>query len=108
VLLRKRLTPYFSLFTRVRSAFANSRDRILEDSRDVRSEIGGSLSLERGGNLMGSASNEGDFSAALAQTLFQDKLFFAWGQSRPATGKEAEVATVFSYSDLLVKVQSFQ
>ena len=104
LLLSKKLSPYFSLFTRVRSVF-RGRDRILDDEpRDVRSEVGGSAYLDEGTRVMASASNEGDLMLGVSHSFFGDRLLYFWAKSKPLQALELESATVFSYNDLLVKV----
>jgi len=108
ILVRERLNPFIFLFTRIRSSFSSSSNRVLEDEHEVKSEVGGALLLDRSNKLMGSVSNDGDLNFIFSREGFiANALLYAWVRRRSASGLlEADLGSVSSYNDLLIKVAS--
>lgn len=106
ILVRERLNPFIFLFTRIRSSFSSSSNRILEDEHEVKSEVGGALLLDRSNKVMGSVSNDGDLNFFFSKEgFFSNALLYAWVRRRSSSGLlEADLGSVSSYNDLLIKV----
>lgn len=107
VLVQERLNPYIFLFTRVRSSYNQQRDRILTDMvNEVKTEVGGSISIDENSKIMGGVSNEGDLNFLLSNGgLIPSAVLYAWIKRRFSSGLlEADVGCISSYNDLLLKV----
>lgn len=109
LLVQQRLSSHLFLFTRVRSSFSQLRDRILtENLHEVKTEVGGSVSIDEDSKIMGSVSNEGDLNFLFSNGgLRPNLILYAWLKRKYSSGLlEADLGCVSSYNDLMLKVVS--
>lgn len=73
---------------------------------DVKTEVGGSVSIDEDSKIMGSVSNEGDLNFLFSNGgLRPSVILYTWLKRKYATGLlEADLGCISSYNDLLLKV----
>lgn len=84
---------------------------MLDNVNEVKTEVGGSVSIDENSKIMGGVSNEGDLNFLLSNGgLISSAVLYAWIKRRFSSGLlEADVGCISSYNDLLLKViQSHQ
>lgn len=73
---------------------------------EVKTEVGGSVSIDEDSKIMGSVSNEGDLNFLFSNGgLRPNVILYAWLKRKYSSGLlEADLGCISSYNDLMLKV----